>query len=371
AGPLPARRGRRILPTIDRYLLRHLLVLTGSIAASLMVVFTLFYAINLIDDLARGERPVSLLFVYLLYVQPQALLNYVAPISLCIGTLVTFALLARTHELVAIRAGGIGLFRVAAPFLLTSTLLALTAFIGHDRLLPVTNQKANEVLDQIRRRSPRSYRQPARRWVFGSQGLLYNFSDFNPRRGELQDLSIFRFRPGTFDIEERLFAEKAIWEQESWSLKEGWVRTFGGTGERYRPFGTHDVSGVDPPGYFVQDWKAPDQMNFSELRRHVRDLERRGYDTRELRVGLHRKIAIPMVCIVMVITGLPFAARVERRGPVFAIALSVLLVFVYYTVLQLFGEMGEIAVLPPVLAAWAPNILFGGAGLYAVAMARW
>jgi LPS export ABC transporter permease LptG len=295
----------------------------------------------------------------------------VAPISLCIGTLVTFALLARTHQLVAMRAGGLSLFRIAAPFVLASVVLAVLSFFAHDVLLPVTNQKANQMLDQIRKRSPRSYRQPERRWVFGSQGLLFNFSDFNPRTEEFQDLSVFRFRPGSFDIAERTFAQHAAWKGGVWRLQDGWVRGFDDGAESYQAFQTLDAPALDPPAYFAQDWKAPDQMDYAELRRYVKDLERRGYDTRELRVGLYRKVSIPAVCIVMVLMSLPFALRVERRGPVFAIGISILLVFVYYLVLQLFGKMGEIALLPPLLAAWAPNLMFAGLGIYATAGARW
>jgi len=369
--PAASSPQRRFPSTIDRYLLNHLAALSAMVALSLVVLFTLFYAVDLIDDLAHGQRQYSLLFPYLLYLQPQVVFAYVAPISICIGTLVTFALLARNHELIAIRAGGISLFRVAVPFIAASAVVAALSFAAHDAVLPYSNQKANQLRDQIRNRSPRSYRQPERRWVFGSQGLLFNFSDFNRARNEFQDLSVIRFHPGTFDVAERIFSPHAIWEKDAWVLLDGWVRTFQDDQVAYAAFDRRSFSDFDPPDYFVQEWKAPDQMNYRELRSYVKDLERRGYNTRELRVGLYRKIAVPAVCIVMVIVALPFALRIERRGPVFAIAVSILLVFVYFTVLQLFGKLGEIAALPPLMAAWAPNLLFTGLGLYLTATARW
>jgi len=371
--PTPHRR-RLFSSTMDRYLLRYLLQLSAFVALALAVLFSMFYAVELIDDLSHSGKPASLLLPYLLYLEPHILFAYVAPVSLCVGTLVSFALLARTHELTAIRAGGIGLFRVSMPFVIASTAVAVLSFAAHDAVLPYTNQKANQIRDQIRNRSPRSYRHPERRWVFGNTGLLFNFSDFNPKRNEFQDLAIFRFAPGSFDIAERVFAARATWQEESagvWLLQEGWKRRFTQEGEVYEPFTALRETEIEPPDYFVQDWKAPDQMNYRELRKHVLDLERRGYDTRELRVGLYRKVAIPAVCIVMVLIGLPFALRVERHGPVFAIGISILIVFVYFGVLQLFGKLGEVAVLPPLLAAWAPNMLFSALGLYMTATARW
>ncbi len=367
-----AGRAERLFPSLlDRYLLRHLLALSAFVAASLTILFTLFNAINLVDDLARSGGRTGLLVQYLLYLQPQIFFSYVCPISLCIGTLVSFALLARTQELLAIRAGGVGLLRVAVPFVTAGAAMALLSFAAHDAILPHTNQDANLVRDQIRNRSPRSYRQPFRRWAFASGGPLVNFGDFNPGRGEFQDLAIFRFAPGGADVAERFFAAKASWDSGAWLLKDGWVRRFAAGVESYSPFTSMRVTSLDPPDYFTQDWKAPDQMNYRELRRHVLDLERRGYDTRELRVGLHRKVALPCVCIVMVLLGLPFALRVEHRGPMLALGVSIMLAFAYYATLHFFGKLGEVAFFPPLLAVWAPNLLFGGLGLYLTATARW
>ena len=370
--PSPGPPRRRFVLTIERYLLQHMVIFSAWVALSLVVLFSLFYAVELIDDFSRGDKPFVLLLPYLMYVQPQVIFAYVAPVSLCIGTLISFAVLARTHELTAIRAGGIGLFRVGVPFITASAIVAAISFVAHDRVLPYSNQMANQIRDQIRNRSPRSYRQPERRWVFGTDGLLFNFSDFNAKKREFHDLAIFRFRPGTFEIDERLFAARASWQDGAWMLQDGWLRRFAGGREEYEPFPRLSfVEGMDPPEYFTQDWKAPDQMNFGELRRHVRDLETRGYDTRELRVGLYRKLTIPSVCIVMVLTALPFAVSVERRGAVFAIGISILLVFVYYGVMQAFGKLGEVGVLWPSLAAWAPSLFFAGVGILMSLRARW
>jgi LPS export ABC transporter permease LptG len=280
-------------------------------------------------------------------------------------------MLARSHELTAIRAGGVNAWRVAVPFILASLATAAASFAAHDALLPYSNQEANLLRDQIRNRSPRSYRRPDRRWVFGSSGLLFNFSHFNPDKQEFQDLSIFRFAPGSINITERTFAHHAAWTNGAWTLDDGWSRTFDGDNETYEAFATRAASDIDPPDYFVQDWKAPDQMDFRELRLHVNDLEQRGYDTRELRVGLYRKISVPCVAVVMLMMALPFCLRVEQRGPGFALGASVLLVFIYYAAMQAFGKLGEVALLPPLMAAWGPNLIFAGAGAYWSFSSRW
>lgn len=364
--------GGRWLPRIDRYLLRTLLPVTVLVVLSLSLLFALFASLDLIDDLTRSGQPISLLFQYVANVLPNFVTNFVLPLGLCASTLITFALLSRSQELTALRSAGLGPFRVSAAFLLVGCLSAALSYGALDSVLPATNQKATQVRDQIRGRTPRSYRQPERRWIFGSRSDLVTFSGLSRERGEMLDLGVFRFKPRTFSIVQRISAERADWTPEGWILSNGWQRDFDEEGhETFTPFARKRIQDLDGPDYFSQEWKAPDQMNIRDLRAYVSDMERRGHDTRDLRVGLHRKVAVPAVCIVMVLIALPFGLRTERRGALFGLGVALFLAAVYYFVMQATGKLGEIGLLPPVLAAWAPNMAFSGAGLYLMAWSRW
>jgi lipopolysaccharide export system permease protein len=113
-------------------------------------------------------------------------------------------------------------------------------------------------------------------------------------------------------------------------------------------------------------------MSYAELSTYVEDMERRGYETLDLRVGLYRKTAIPAVCFVMVVISLAFAIRIDpRRGPLFGLGVALLLATIYFFAMQTCGKLGEVGILPPFLAAWAPNLAFTGAGLYLMASSRW
>ena len=84
----------------------------------------------------------------------------------------------------------------------------------------------------------------------------------------------------------------------------------------------------------------------------------------ELSVDLYKKVAVPFISLVMVVLGLPFAFRSGKKGSLYGIGLSIGLVVVYYATFAVMSALGEIGFLPPFLAAWAPNILFAGAGTY-------
>ena len=84
----------------------------------------------------------------------------------------------------------------------------------------------------------------------------------------------------------------------------------------------------------------------------------------KLRVQLERKLAFPVVCLVMTLIGVPFSFVVGRKGALYGIGASILIAIVYWGCLGIFEALGNNALLPALLAAWAANLLFAAAGLY-------
>ena len=79
---------------------------------------------------------------------------------------------------------------------------------------------------------------------------------------------------------------------------------------------------------------------------------------------LHRKLAFPFSALVMVLLGIPFSFVVGRRGALYGVATSLVIAILYWAVMETFQALGENAILPPLLAAWAPNLIFSATGLY-------
>ena len=72
----------------------------------------------------------------------------------------------------------------------------------------------------------------------------------------------------------------------------------------------------------------------------------------------------------MLLLGLPFAFQVGRRGSLYGIGVAILLIVVYWATMATFQALGLETILPPVLAAWAPNILYGLLGSYLLLYVR-
>src|SRR6185436_11532253 len=105
-------------------------------------------------------------------------------------------------------------------------------------------------------------------------------------------------------------------------------------------------------------------MTLAELRRAISDLSRAGFDVLDLRIALQSKIAFPLTCLIMAIVGLPFSFSVGKRGALYGVAIGMAIGIAYWGAIGLFEQMGRYEILPPILAAWGPNLLFGTGGLY-------
>jgi lipopolysaccharide export LptBFGC system permease protein LptF len=111
-------------------------------------------------------------------------------------------------------------------------------------------------------------------------------------------------------------------------------------------------------------------MNYAELRRYIDELKTSGYNVTEHEVELHRKLAFPLVTLVMTLIAVPFAVTTGKRGAMYGIGVGIVLALVYWTIISVFAAFGASGLMSPTLAAWAPNLLFGAAALYLLLTVR-
>ena len=116
--------------------------------------------------------------------------------------------------------------------------------------------------------------------------------------------------------------------------------------------------------------KAPDQMRYAELGHYVRTVERAGGDANKLKVERALKLAIPCTCLIIAMFGAPLGIAGGRSGAAYGVAVSLATTIVFLTMVQIMKAVGAGGVVPPLIAAWIPNTLFGVAGGVLFAKAR-
>jgi LPS export ABC transporter permease LptG/LPS export ABC transporter permease LptF len=354
---------------VMEFLKTFLLVLIGFVV--LMLVFTFF---DLVSDILRNHIPLYTVGQYLLNLTPD-MLYQIAPLAVLIGVLVTFGVLNRNSELIAMKATGISLYRLVIPIVSIAAILSVSLFLFDEYYLPQANRKQEALRNIIKGRPPQTVLHPEHNWIFGQAragepGRIFYYEFFDPVRDEFANLSVFEFDPATFEISRRIFASRALWNAEanSWVFKDGWQRDFegGAVSEKgYHPFEATSFAEMhEEPSYFKKESLQSQEMNFGQLDHYINDLRQSGFDTMVLRVALWHKLAYPLIAIVMAVLAIPFALSMGRRGSLTGIAVAIFVALTYFVADSLFGAMGNHNYLPAALAAWSPDILFGLTGGY-------
>ena len=121
---------------------------------------------------------------------------------------------------------------------------------------------------------------------------------------------------------------------------------------------------TEPPDYFLKEAVQDKQMNFLQLDRYIRDLQRSGFDTVKLQVQFYRKFSVPLFALIMAMIAVPFGFLVGNRGAMTGIGVSIAIAVAYWGIGTLFEKVGDVNLLPPIMAAWSPDVVFSLTGLY-------
>ncbi len=365
---------------LDRYVGRRFVQNFVLVMTSFWALFVLMSFIDLYDDWQQNKFAGSVFFSYYFYFSPQ-IIHLVAPVGVLVAVLITLGLLSRNNELTAMKAAGISVYRASLPVILLGFLASAMEFGASEYLLPTMNRHAQEHFNVIKGRPPQSTSAFEKRWILGSDNRFYNYDYMEgaPRAKDgapapaagaaptLYGLSVYDVDAKSWDLKERLYAARARWNGMQYDMERGWRRTFApGAKAGFEAFPTMRTREIEEPAYFHEEHTESDKLGFLDLRKRITSLEARGLDVTPLRVQLHRKIAYPMVSLVMTFIGIPFSFVVARRGALYGVAASIVLAIVYWATLSIFEAFGNNARVPEMLAAWAPNLMFGAAGLYLV-----
>jgi LPS export ABC transporter permease LptG len=364
----PAARRARLwtgFPRIlDRYIMRKYALLFGLVFAGLLaltVVVTFFERINTVYE---HKKPVGLLLQFIWHTIPDYA-NYILPVSALAAMLLSLGILTKFNEVTAMKAAGISLYRIVVPVVLLAAAASLASFYLQERVLPVSNKKANRVWDIINDLPPRSYNPLERTWMVNrSKDRFFHYSYFDPGQSAFRQLTVLDVDVGGWRLSRRLYAERAVLHEHSLTLTDGWSRRF----EEEAPvpferFDRLDIPLEETRDFFLKEWKEPSQMTLGELRGYIREVRELGFDTSRLEVDWQGKAALPLTAVIMTLIGIPFAFAMGRRGTLVGIAVGVAIAMLYWGAIGFFRGLGYAGTLSPFLAAWAPNLLFGAGGI--------
>ena len=358
---------------LDEYVMRAYatnFILSLGAFALLFIVFTFF---ELIGDIVHNHTALVTVGDYLLNLIPY-IVSTVTPLCSLLAVLITFGSLNRSSELTAMKSTGISLYRVVAPIVVLAAILSAALFAFNESYLPDANRRQEALRAEIKGKPAQTFLLPGRQFISGQPGpagspaRIFYYQAFDPDRDIFASLTVFEFDPQTFTLQRRIFARSVRWDPNvnQWAFNNGWQRTFASqTVASYQTFPSASFPEIhEQPSYFMKEDIQSQEMNYNELTAYIADLRQSGFDTIRLRVQLDRKLADPAITLVMALLAVPFALSMGKRGGIAGIATAIGVAIAYFAVADTFSGLGNINTLPPLLAAWSPDLLFAIAGSY-------
>ena len=376
--PAAARVARsNALHIVDRYLTREFLTLFGYGLALTTVVVIVGDLMTTLDRYLHMKPPLVYILQHFLYRTPPFVYQGLHIVVL-MSTILLFLGLSRSNELTALKAGGISLYRVSLPVFGITALVTFGALGFQEIALPVLNQRAVDVDEaKIKRRTLPQLRKRSQIWYRGREGegresRIYHIDLLDPGRVEMNGVVILELTP-TFGLRHRWDTRVMRWREtdQSWELQQAVARRFApDRTEEIQTFGVTTLRLPERFADFAQVPKAPDVMNYVELREYIRRLQEGGHHVGKYLADLYAKMSFPFAHLIMALVGIPFALQSPRAGRLIGIALCLALGLAYFLVHSAAMALARTEVLPPIVAAWSANLLFGTLGLFFFLRAR-
>jgi len=354
---------------IDLYVMRQYLNVVWLAFVGLLGLFYIATIVDLSDKLFKETVSTGMLLDFLWYSTPQ-FVYYIIPIAILVAVLVTIGALSKTSELTVLRACGVSLYRLAMPLLFFATAWSGVLFILEEDVLAAANKKKASIENVIRGKPANVVDLTSRHWLVGTDERVYYYSAYDMKARAFIGLSVYEIAREPYRVSRHTFVERARATRTGWSGGPGWTQSFPeGGGSPREEFRARPLK-LDPAKYFETEQNDAQSMTLGQLQKYVAQLKSNGLSSGNYEVDLQRKIAFPLMTIVMTLIALPFGVTTGKRGALYGIGLAIALAFAYQIAFTAFGFLGSAELLPPTLAAWSPNLLFLAGALYGLFAVR-
>lgn len=352
-----------------RYAARRAIVaMLGALAG----VVALYLAVDFVDNSASWRGPGWQVAALELYANKAVVVaRMVAPAAILLGASLAVSAFRATREWTALRALGLGPWRLAVPVLAVAFGAGVTMVLVHD-VVGVTAAQRAEELGALRfgrggdKRRYLAAREP-KRWFRGADGRHIYYLRGQLPGGGFQNVTVLEVDPG-FKLVRRIDAERMRPSGAEWILEDVEDRSFGADGTmRLARAEARTYRFDEPPDAFAIVPGRPAEMRWATLARQIEVRRRLGLSSVELELERDNRVAYPFAAVPGVLLAVALALRRNRKGHVSAaLGEAVAVSLLFWAAQGVSWALGMSAQVPTAVAAWAPDVLVLVLGLVAV-----
>ncbi len=288
------------------------------------------------------------------------------PMSLLFAVLLTYGRLSNDSEIVAIKASGLSMSTILTPALILSFFVALISAQTSFYLAPWGNRKFEVLYSRAASVKP-AIAIKAGTFSEGFFDMVVYANEVDSEKGTLK--KVFIYDPRDINSPLTIIAKsgKIVPDPENpgrnvlLRLNDGDIHRKSETHTKIK-FDSYDIKLIDPIKIEERE-KSPQSMTLTELKKSLNQTNMNEEDSRTLMTEWHKRWAIAFLCIVFGTVGVGLGTNTNRRNQkAGGMILCVVLIIVYWGIYVTFEGLSRNGKLPPLLAMWLPNLIFGGIG---------
>ncbi|MEN0057512.1 MAG: LPS export ABC transporter permease LptG [Bdellovibrio sp.] len=332
----------------------------GYFIGGLLVFLTLFTAIDAMSTLVNyKDVATSALLKYYLFYLPD-ILQKLLPVACLLGTILALSSLNKANELVALFASGMSLLRIATPILIWVLIISFLGYWVSDRVAPKAAKEKNFVFYYDIKKEPHRFStiKTDKIW-YRSKNSIFNIQTLNAKGDVAQGLTMYFFSE-SWDLVQMITARQVAIEGSQWRLRDGTVTVFSKDSSfpLTSPFKNKNIVMAEDSKDLQSAGQTADMMSQKELEHFIKKNKEAGLDTVAYEVDYHAKISFAFAGLVMCLLGIPFSVgRARSGGTMLNVGICLALVFAYYVFYSSGITLGQHGSVPPIVAAWTPNIV--------------
>lgn len=345
---------------VDIYIFKEVLnpFLIG--VAIITVIMLSSFLFQLTDLIIVKDVPLPKVLRLLVYKLPEIIVQ-TFPMAVLFATMSGLGRLNRENEFTALRMGGISLYRLIVPLLIFGIIISGMTYLLNEEIVPRSNHRAQNI---IRFSILKEAMPGIEENIFfkGPKGRLFYVEEYREKTSVMNRVVIYNF-PTNSQYPEIITAESGRVIKNKWLLQDGIIHRYGKQGHLTleTSFEVMEIGLARDIKKFYGNQKTPSEMSRKELAKEINLFRESGIKVNSLLVDYHLKLATPFIPLIFILIGAPLSLG-NKDSRVLNIILTIVIIFLYYFLISLFRSLGRNGVLPPLVVAWSPNIIFAIVG---------
>lgn len=348
---------------IDRYIIKKFLG-TFFYAISLLIMIVIIFDVSEnLDSFIQKEAPLkAIIFDYYLNFIPY-FINLFIYLFTFISVIFFTSKMAGDTEIIAILSSGISFRRLLYPYMISAVILAVLSFYLGNFLIPKTNQERrvfkNAYMENlIRDKSKNLHLQIA-------PNTFAFVESYNSKLNQGYKFSLEKFDGQRMIF--KLMADRIVLDtvNNSWKLKNYFIRTFDSTGQTFVKGVELDTSFSLKPEDMYKIKEEFEEMDYFELNEYIISEKLKGSKAyKRFEVEKNKRASGPVAIIILTIIGVALSSRKVRGGVGMHLGVGIGLTFSYILLMQVSTVFSTFGNLSPLMASWIPNIIFTFIAIY-------